>query len=147
MKKANKILTYRILSDLKVTIQHIGGKITNSDIIEFAEQMRKHPDFNPGYDVIIDIRDADVALDEEFLKKYTEHIKSLDNFIAQRKVAFLTAEPEQYLSAYFSKLYAKHLPLQFNIFSTEESALEFIDCDQLDVKSYHQIKSELLKGS
>lgn len=146
MKKSNKILTYKILSDLKVTIQYIGGKIARSDIIEFTDQMRKHPDFNPNYDVIIDIRDADVALDEDFLKKYTEHIKNLENFIARRKVAFLTAEPEQYLSAYFSKMHARKLPLRFDIFSTEEAALEFIDCDKLDVKRYHQIKSELLKG-
>ncbi len=142
MSISSNILKYKILKEKRISIQYFSGSIEKKDVMNFVSEMKADADFNATFNTIIDLRNAQVNITENEVKEYVDFIKNVDNFISKRKIVVITSNPNQYISAFFSKQYSKDLPLQFNIFSSVEPALFYLDLLDFTTEKYNQIISE-----
>lgn len=136
----NKILHYKIIPDLKLTIEYFKGKIYLDDIIDFKNIEIKDKEYNPNHNSVGDFRDAELLLDENQIKEFINYVKINNKNIGVRKSALLTNTPDQVVTTSLYQLNSEGLPMSFKIFSTLESALKWVGISPND---YHKIEKTI----
>jgi hypothetical protein len=141
----DKIICYSILPELSLIIEYLGGKVDGDDAINLKLIEKKDPKYNPKYNCLVDFRDIEIQMDNEGIKslsKFIEFFKAEQTILSKRKSAFLTSEPQQVVLSRLMKEFSIELLINFEIFSTLQSSLEFINCPPGNVQV---IKDELVK--
>lgn len=134
-----------ILPEHKLIIEYFNGNITIQDIIDSKNKKNKLENFNPSFDHIIDLRNAEFDFSHEEIKKIAEFQNANREYIAKRKSAFITSKPEHVSMAMLFSISIKHLPIEFEIFTTVGAALNRLDIWELSVQEYES-KVEDLKN-
>ncbi len=127
-----KCIRYKIISDLKLTVEYYRGAINLEDIINFKNTEIIDEKYNPNYNSIGDFRDADFFLDEKQIKEFINYIKNNKKNMGVRKTALLTNTPSQVVTSTLYQLNSDGLPMNLKIFSTLESTLKWIDISKSD---------------
>ncbi|RLD81176.1 MAG: hypothetical protein DRJ10_06480 [Bacteroidetes bacterium] len=127
-----KCIRYKIISDLKLTVEYYRGAINLEDIINFKNTEIIDEKYNPNYNSIGDFRDADFFLDEKQIKEFINYIKKNKKNMGVRKTALLTNTPSQVVTSTLYQLNSDGLPMNLKIFSTLESTLKWIDISKSD---------------
>ncbi len=145
MDKINKVATYKIIPELSLIINYLGGQVTAYDAIKLKKTEKLDVNFNPNYNYIIDFRDTEIIWNEEMdisLSKLISYMKKENKIVSKRNSAFLISSPQQYILTYFFRKYSRIFPINFQIFSTLEAAVEFT---KLSLDHYPFIENEINK--
>jgi hypothetical protein len=121
-----KLVTYRIIPDLKLIIEYLKGDIYYKDIIELKKTEIKDKDYNADFNFIFDAQDSEFHFSEKEVKKYINEIKGIKNVVKSRKSALLTSTPEHVVDGMFYTLAAKELPMNYKIFSTLDASIKWL---------------------
>lgn len=138
-----KICKHIILPELNLIIEYFAGPIDAECVLAEKNKMINNPLFDQKYNVLDDFRDAIMEYSLEGTKNIIEWIARNHNY--PRQAAHLTNSPDQVAATtIFSNLKSPKLEINLKIFSTIESALNWInlDDDKLPI-----IEAEILKLS
>jgi hypothetical protein len=127
----DKIINYSILPELSLIIEYLGGKVDGDDAINLKKIEKKDLKYNPKYNCLVDFRDIEIRMDDEGIKsmsKFIEFFKGEKTVLSLRKSALLTSKPQQVVLSSLLKEFSIELPVYFEIFSTLESSMAFINC-------------------
>ncbi|WP_166967193.1 hypothetical protein [Yeosuana marina] len=97
--------------------------------------------YNPEYNVIIDLRLADVKMTPNELQRYGNWVQDILND-TKKNMALLTSNPNQVTSATLYRLNDNFTNLNYEVFSTMEAALRHID---IDISNMQFIETEIDK--
>jgi hypothetical protein len=132
-----KLVNYRIMGDLKLILECAKG----SAKIEHVKQMKIREisdiEYIPNYNLIIDFRESNIDflnLDIKSLKGFFDFAKNTEGVISGGKTAFLTNSPEQVVLSSLLKDLGDKLTTNFEIFSSLEAALDYLDISFVHVK-------------
>ena len=122
--------SFKIFPDYKLIIEKYSGTFIISEYERMKKDEFKHPDFNPDYDVLADLREGyfeskNVAPDETVLS-VTDFLKSNKENIGKRRCAFLAINPDQVVSSIFYENLIKGLPIVSKSFTTVTVALDWL---------------------
>jgi len=122
-----KVVTYKILPEFRIIIEFVYGQINYLDIMELKKAEIEHKDYNPNFNFIAVIQNAQISTTEDEISLYINTIKENSRIIGNRKSAILTSTPDQVVISTIYQLAAEMLPMNFKIFSTIDSALSWIE--------------------
>lgn len=135
-----KTIKYFIYEDYRLVIEIIQGPIALIDYFKMKEIETQDPRYDPSFNFILDIREADFVIAHSAkgeIDKYISFAKSTPNLVGKRKSALLTKTPDQVVAMTLYKL-SNSLPLTLEIFSTYQAALTW-----LGIEGFNTDKEEL----
>jgi hypothetical protein len=114
-------------------------------IKRFTDIQVKDPEYNPDFNVIIDIRDVDIKFNISEIREYISYVQKQDNIHGLRKDAILTLTSNQVALA---SLYAELqylLEAKIMVFSTIKSIIDWLSIDNVDESEIATILENLKK--
>ena len=100
-----KIGAYKILPDKQLIIEYYSGEITVKDLIFLKNVIRKEPNYNWGWNTILDFRDCVLLIKNADLKDLVDFFKNNFERSKTRTLVVLSASPtEVALSVLYSFL-------------------------------------------
>lgn len=135
------IYKYYIFKDKNLVIEILKGRFEISEYVKLKHSQSEAPDYNPNYNLILDIRGIKDNLSEEIIKEYTQRIKPVQFFTTRIKAAIITNTPSHVTGAILYKLFeVKSVNCQ--IFSTIEHALTWLGFHAIEFKELFLIFNE-----
>ena len=131
MKK--NLYRYFIIKDENLVIEILSGCFDLSDYINLKQSQFKDPDYDPNFNLILDIRNIEDIVSQKIIKEYPERIKPIQHFTKRIKAAVITHTPSQVTGASLYKLF-EDKSIDFKIFSTLEYALNWIGISEIVLK-------------
>jgi hypothetical protein len=131
MKK--NFYTYYILKDNKLVIEVLSGSFDISEYLNLKQSEIESPDYEPNFNLILDIRNIEDTQSLKTIKEYTESIKPVQIFNRRIKAAVITNTPAQVAGATLYKLF-ENKSIDYKIFSTLENALNWLGISEIDLK-------------
>ncbi|MBL4939210.1 MAG: hypothetical protein JKY16_02860 [Lutibacter sp.] len=133
---------YRILKANKLILEAHSGNLDIASFINFKTTLATNPSFSPNFNFIIDLKDVTFETSESDLKKYADFLTKSKKYKGSRKVAVITKTPNQVVSSVLFKLMFSNPSQNIEIFSTVNSAVEWMKIEKLSVlKIKNTIKS------
>ena len=124
------IHNYKILEDLKLIIQHSKGNIKVDDYIKLKNQIVKDKSFDPNFDKIIDLREANLdSLSNNDLNKIAKWVNS--NIVQQGSMmrAIITNNPNQVVKSMLFHMHEQIPEDTYKTFSSIQGAIEWLSLD------------------
>ena len=120
---------YTILPELNLIVEYFSGPIDAECVISAKKRIIDDPLFDQSYNVLDDFRDAIMDYSVEGIKDIIIWIAENHNY--PRKSAHLTTSPDQVVATtLFDKLKSTKLVINLKIFSTIESAINWVDINE-----------------
>jgi hypothetical protein len=130
MKKLTK---YIILPEYRLIIQCCKGEVSVDDAITLKQEQLSDKLYNPNYNIIVDLRDLIFTLNSSSICSISKYIDFLKGMILKNKVAILTSNPNQVvLGQMIKQLCSELLFSKYEIFSSLDPALDYVDCPSED---------------
>jgi hypothetical protein len=123
-----KHLNYRIIPELKLILECCKGQVTVEDAIKMKETQLFDELYDSNYNIIIDFREFVLKLEPQNIKMISILVDFLSQHEIKSKVALLATEPHQVIICEYIKRFGMNLTINFNTFSTLESAIRFVEC-------------------
>ncbi|WP_417611569.1 hypothetical protein [Owenweeksia hongkongensis] len=117
---------FLILPSRRLVIESFADKVGLEDYIAFKNEQLAHPDFNPEFDVLSDLRWTEFVFPPEDLNKLADYFKENVKVDIDRKGCLLTFQPMQ--TAY-SMLFERHMTgsvVTWQVCTTEVEALSWL---------------------
>lgn len=134
--------SYRIIPESKLIVEYHSGVGKVEDAIDFRMIQAADPDFSPEFEVIVDLRDLDMDVQVQELKKLVEFYTHNPRLIGYRRNAIITENPHQVVLATLLKQMHANLPQSIKVVSTVGSAVNWAGCD-LTARKVAEILAEL----
>lgn len=119
-------IDYIILPQEKLIIEYFSGMVSLKDVIAQKEKLIRNPNYNPGYNLIDDLRDAQFELIKEQVKGYVDYVFNNKKNIGKRNTAFVTSNPDQVVVSTLFESAKGELPINTMIVSTISTALKHV---------------------
>jgi len=119
-------MQYQIIPERNLILEYYSGVIHKMDILNFKIEISKNVAYNHSYNIIHDFRDANFITDVNEIKSFIDHIKSNKRTYAQKKISFITDNPNQVSITYLFTLFKKETLLIADTFSTVEGAVVWV---------------------
>ena len=120
-------MTFDYNQEFNIIVEIYGGILNYPDLIKLKKYQNKHSQFDPNLNGLVIITNVKINYSYDELLKFKEFLMQLNNYSGNRKTAILTDSPDQ---AALGLLYSKdrfNTPMLFNVFSTMNSCLKWID--------------------
>ncbi|WP_457617270.1 hypothetical protein [Lutibacter sp.] len=118
---------YKIAIDYNLIVEYHSGTLSEiSRFINFRKQLISDPLFLPNQNLIIDLRDVNFEITGDDVTTYTAFASENPILNTEKKVALITATPNQVVSSTLYKMAQKNVLQQIKIFSTLDRALEWL---------------------
>lgn len=137
-----KHVNYMILPEHRLILECCKGGATVKDTIAMKKVQIADSFYNPRYNYIVDFRKFESFINSAKLKTIHDLVEFLKGLGMSNKVALLTTKPHQVVvSKHLKELSSNVLSIQFEVFSTLESALKYIyfGSDNSQILEYHTI--------
>ena len=131
----DKNLEYHILSEKRVMIEVLKGFVTLNDYINLKKRQLKDKEFNPYFNLIIDIRELKVSsanISKGQTKKFLEFIKPIDDFSKTKQVAVITTTPDQVVYSTINNMLDDR-DIFYEIFSTKNAAIAWLGLNSSEI--------------
>lgn len=118
---------YTILEELEFIIEYHEGLLTLESIIDYRMNQMHDPKFNPGFNMLLDMRNVEMTGDPEEVQEYVDFYMKNKNITGNRRVAVLTNTPKQ---VFYTTLFEQNndkLMQKTKIFSTQAAALKWLN--------------------
>ncbi len=136
-------LQYQILPEKKLILEYYSGNIYKNTIMYFKQEISKHVAYNMHYNIIHDFRDAELVANIEDVRSFIDYIKQNERTYAQKKIAFITDNPNQVTITYLFNTLKKETYLIAETFSTIEGAIVWVGLRSTELDYIHSVLSEL----
>tara|TARA_R110002050_G_scaffold675_10_gene4761 strand:+ start:1168 stop:1599 length:432 start_codon:yes stop_codon:yes gene_type:complete len=135
------IYKYLIIKPLKLVVQFHQNDLTFNGIKKLKQSIIDDPEYNSSYNFIIDLRLANIKMDQNELHLYGDWVESILND-EKKHLSLLTLNSRQVISALLFKLNDNFKNLHYDVFSTMEGALTHVD---VDISNMPFVESEIDK--
>tara|TARA_R110000868_G_scaffold720_4_gene5241 strand:+ start:4163 stop:4594 length:432 start_codon:yes stop_codon:yes gene_type:complete len=135
------IYKYLIIKPLKLVVQFHQNDLTFNGIKKLKQSIIDDPEYNSNYNFIIDLRLANIKMDQNELHLYGDWVESILND-EKKHLSLLTLNSRQVISALLFKLNDNFKNLHYDVFSTMEGALTHVD---VDISNMPFVESEIDK--
>jgi archaellum biogenesis ATPase FlaH len=123
-----KYANHMILPNLRLILECCKGQASVDDAIDMKKNELSDKLYDPNYNVIVDFREFDSFINSSNIDSISNYINFLKQFEIKSKVALLTTKPHQVILSHILKeLSIKSLAINFEIFSTLEAAIRFLN--------------------
>ena len=142
------VIRYKLLKEHNLHIVYVEGKVNFFDLLSYMNKLYKDKNYSPDYNVIDDLRNAQLEFSQEDIKKCIKIFEVKSESMTRTnltKFAILTKTPEQVVKAFLYRKYAKNLSVVFEVFSTVFSAIDWLLLKDFSESDYNAI-IEKLKG-
>ncbi|MBN1118994.1 MAG: hypothetical protein JXA77_17415 [Bacteroidales bacterium] len=131
---------HKIIPEINLYLQYFQGEFKLDSAINAMAAVINEPQYNSGYNSIIDFRDTSFVFTEAEIQQFVSFIVKANAAEKRRKVSLLTSNPNQvfYLSLFTH--FAQNIKVNYNIFSTVDAAIEWIETDKIN---FQFIKDEI----
>lgn len=133
-------LSYTIDVNKKVILEKFEGPVSLDDIITFYKDKFHNPAYNKSFNVILDLRKANLLLNFHEIREFSAFLKTEDEKAMNKKSALLTSSPKAAaISLQFKKL-NQSADTQFEVFTTLESCLKWVNIPDTE---YYNMRNQL----
>lgn len=136
-------IKYRILSEHKLVIEYFYGSISLNDIIEAKREKNNLANFDASFNHLIDLRKANLDVELDDIERVTSFQHENKEFLKKRKSAFLTDSPEHASLSLLFTMSMKNLPIEFEIFTTLEASLNWLELWDFKPEDYNNLIDNL----
>lgn len=136
-------LQYQIFPEKKLIIEYYSGDIYKNTIVYFKDEISKNVAYNMNYNIIHDFRDASLIANIDDVRSFINYIKSNNRTYAQKKIAFITDNPNQVSITYLFNTLKKETLLIADTFSTVEGAIIWVGLKSTEIDFIHSVIEEL----
>ena len=129
--------TYYILKDRNLVIEILRGNFDLSSFVNLKKSESEDPDFDPNFDVILDIRHVENAFSKEIrqdLENFLGIIKSIQRITKIRKTAVITYKPAQVAGITWYQ-FIDDRSIEYEVFSTLKAAKEWLGISEVDLEN------------
>jgi hypothetical protein len=119
-------IQYKILPEKKIILDYCHGAIFFENLIEHQKEQYSDLNFNPTFNIFVDLRDAKSMIKSQEIKTFIEYLKSHSALSSRRAMAILTTSPNVTLFSLLFKNEAHGLPLNIEVFSTLTGAMQHV---------------------
>lgn len=127
------IYKYFIIKEKNLAIEILKGRFELSEYINLKQAQFKDPNYNPNFNLILDIRNINDFVSPKEIKNYSESIKPVQHFTKRIKAAVVTHTPGQVTGASLYELF-EDKSIDYKIFSTLEHAINWLEIGESDLK-------------
>ena len=121
-----KVVYYKLVPNLNLMIEVFCGDIYYTDVLELKAKQIKDPNFNPKYNGLVDVTNANLHLSIEEIETYKKYITTVKGFMGDRKTSIYTKTPNQVMLSTIYITPDSKIPMIFNVFSTLKASLNWI---------------------
>jgi hypothetical protein len=129
----DNLYKYHILKDKNLIIEIMRGSFELEEYMKLKKSQFEDPDYDPNFNIIMDIRNIEDIVSEQIIKEYTKIIKPVQLFTRRIKAAVITETPSQVTGAILYKM-LEEKSIDYEIFSTFEYALKWLGISKSDLK-------------
>ena len=120
-------IKFKIYPEIEVVLVFYFGAISKECIDEHLNRLTSDKDYNPNYNVISDISNADLLLSNSELNSTVRKVSDKKVTVGKRKQAFIIkSSSQQAISSIFSMM-VRNLPMKISIVKSKREACEWID--------------------
>ncbi|TYA71664.1 hypothetical protein [Seonamhaeicola marinus] len=132
-----KFGTFKILERHKLIVEYYKGHFELSDSFYVKKIETSDSAYSPDYNLIVDFREAKIALTSKDVLTYVDFVKSQPQMQGNRKTAFLINTPKEAAITTLYSNYVSALTYIGEVFSTEEAALKWLKLKDVDLDMLH----------
>ena len=118
---------YVILKELNLIIECHSGILDADSFIDFKKSIALDPLFLPNLNYFVHLKKVTFSTKLEDIDKYIKFLESNSKTYGNRRVALITDTPNQVVSTTMFKMLQQNKVQSVEIFSTSESALEWLN--------------------
>lgn len=135
---------YIILKEHNVVLEYHSGQFDIQSFINTKHNISIQPDFKPDLKSFVNLQDVVFDITMKDIQKYVDFLGSNNNILGQRQVAIITRTPNQVVNTTLFKSNEELKNKAIEIFSTNETAFDWLDIKHLHYKEF-QLLLESLK--
>lgn len=125
---------YHVFKESKLVIEVLSGTFSLSDYLVLKKSQLEVPDYDPDFNLILDIRNIDDTIPVETIRSYTEFVKPVQLFTRKIRAAVITGTPLQVTGALMYKMF-EDKSLDYKVFSTWDHALSWVGVSRSELKN------------
>lgn len=137
------ISKYKILPNENLVIEFHRGILRVEPYMEFKKALLKDPLFKPDLNHFIHFKNVVFKTPPSDISNFVGYIKENVQSYGKRRIAFITNTPNQVVSTTMYKIMLDNNSLNCEIFSTNETALKWLNPPTLKNKELICILNEL----
>lgn len=134
-----KVVYYKLVPDLNLMIEVFCGDIYYSDVLELKAKQIKDTNFNPKYNGLVDVTNANLHFSFEEIETYKKYITTIKGFMGDRKTSIYTKTPNQVMLSTIYITPDSKIPMHFQVFSTLKASLNWIGMSLINEKRIKEI--------
>ena len=136
-------LTYRILPEYRLVVEYFGGTFNMKDYLRLKKEQLNDKLFDPSFNIIGDLRDSEIIASNEDIQKSISFMFSFPKMLGNRRSAIITATPDQVVFSILFQKYGKDLPMHYEVVSTLDAAIKWVNCSPESITVIRNLLSEL----
>ncbi|UMB60697.1 hypothetical protein MHL31_00445 [Lutibacter sp. A80] len=120
---------YKILLNYNLIVEYHEDALDINSYRDFKTKLIEDPLYSKHLNYIINFKNVDFNISSNDIDSYVEHLKQIPKILSEKKLAFITRTPNQIVPATLYKMKQNELNQKVEIFSTYESALDWLNID------------------
>lgn len=137
------VSTYKILKEYNLIVEYHTGVLDADSFIDFKKKIALDPLFSPNLHFLVDLKKVTFSTNLEDIDKYVKFLETNYHLFGNRRVALITNTPNQVVSTTMFKMMQQNKSQLVEIFSTNESALEWLNSN-LDKDEIFEVLAKLM---
>ncbi|MHB1146516.1 MAG: hypothetical protein ACYC01_02860 [Lutibacter sp.] len=121
------VSTYKILKEHNLIIEYHTGVLDADSFIAFKKSITLDPLFLPSLNYFVHLKKVTFSTNLEDINKYVGFLDANSKVYGNRRVALITNTPNQVVSSMIFKMMQQNKFQSVEVFSTNESALEWLN--------------------
>ncbi|MBE0422525.1 MAG: hypothetical protein IBX66_01150 [Lutibacter sp.] len=121
------VSNYKILKEQNLIVECHSGILDADSFIAFKKSITIDPLFLPSLHYFVHLKNVTFSTNLEDIAKYTSFLEANSKVFGNRRVALITNTPNQVVSTTMFKMMQQNKSQSVEIFSTNESALEWLN--------------------
>ncbi|MDP2068300.1 MAG: hypothetical protein Q8K04_04975 [Lutibacter sp.] len=121
------VSTYKILKEYNLIVEYHTGILDADSFINFKKKIALDPLFLPNLHFFVHLKNVTFNTNMQDIDKYANFLEANSKIFGNRRVALITNTPNQVVSTTMFKMLQQNRSQSVEVFSTNESALEWLN--------------------
>ena len=126
-----KLLTFKILPELKLIIEYFAGPINLADVMHFKLRLVQHPQYDERHNILAvmvdtEIKEIDPGMARQQITKYVDFVKFTPKVSGNRRSTLLVSTKNQVIIGSLYESWGKKLDMDFKTVGTLPAALNWL---------------------
>ncbi|MFO7672964.1 MAG: hypothetical protein R6V74_04580 [Lutibacter sp.] len=138
------VSNYKILKEQNLIVEYHSGTLDAASFIAFKKSITLDALFLPSLHYFVHLKNVTFSTNLEDIDTYTNFLEANSKVFGKRRVALITNTPNQVVSTTIFKMMQQNKSQSVEIFSTNESALEWLNSN-FDKNEILAVLAELMQ--